>query len=73
MKTLVLALLAAMATAGCVVAPAQPGYYGPPRAYVNPTVVIGPPRGYYYPPPVVWPARPYYGPGYWYPRNRGYY
>lgn len=85
MKTIVLALLAAVATAGCVVAPAQPGYYGPPRAYVNPPVVVvgpprvyghpppvvvGPPRVYGYPPPVVMPGRPGYGPGYWHRRYR---
>lgn len=73
MKTIVLALLVAVATAGCVVAPAQPGYYGPPRAYVNPpVVVVEPARVYGYPPPVVVPGRPDYGHRYGYPRYRGY-
>lgn len=75
MKTIVLALLVAVATAGCVVAPAQPGYYGTPRAYVNPpVVVVEPARVYGYPPPVVVPGRPDYGHRhrYWYPRYRGY-
>ncbi|HRF11226.1 MAG TPA: hypothetical protein PLR37_03695 [Candidatus Accumulibacter phosphatis] len=74
MKTIVLALLVTVATAGCVVAPAQPGYYGPPRAYLNPpVVVVEPPRVYGYPPPVVVPWRPYYGHGYWHRRYRGDY
>lgn len=61
MKTPLIAFLAALGTAGCVVVPAAPAYYGPPRAYVYP------------PPPLVVPARPYYGPGYWSPRYRRYY
>jgi hypothetical protein len=47
MKTLVVALLAAISLAGCVVAPAYPdaGYYG---GYYGPGYYYGPSVGIYY-------------------------
>jgi len=53
MKTLAIALLAALSLGGCVVAPAYPdaGYYPAPGYYYGPTV------GIY--------AAPYYGHGYY--------
>ena len=59
MKTLILALLTAVALAGCVVVPVEPAV-GLPRAYINPPALV------------VVPERPYYGYGRGYGGGHGY-